>query len=217
MEVNLLIWKGKSCNFFSLWRFGGAYLDLDVISQTSLESIQEENFACAQRDDLTFKDSIACGIIRMEGNYGQHLAEQCLEWVVCIKIQSDTIKVWNFRDFITNFNEEEWGWNGPDLITRILRKSCRLPDRMASSSITCSNFTILPKDKCYSIHFTEWPMFFKRKFVDEAMRRTKESFFVHFWNNMSENFTLSTSRTSAYTKLARKFCPNVLQASGNWF
>lgn len=122
-----------------------------------------------------------------------------------------------FRDFISNYNESVWGWNGPNLITRVIRKICHFENEVISEKVTCSNFTILPSEMCYKVHFTFWPFFFREKLGDETMKLINDSHFVHVWNSMSKNKKLKTNSSAAYIRLAHKFCPNVLRASGDFF
>lgn len=69
-------------------RFGGTYLDLDVITQTSLDNIPEQNFVCAQSPKLSRADSLANGIISLDVNTtGRHIAELFLKYTYMIKVK----------------------------------------------------------------------------------------------------------------------------------
>lgn len=65
-------------------RYGGTYLDLDVISQKALDEIPEKNFVCAQFDKLSGNDSLANGLLSLEDkSTGHYLAELFLKQVSC--------------------------------------------------------------------------------------------------------------------------------------
>ncbi|XP_055916527.1 lactosylceramide 4-alpha-galactosyltransferase [Eupeodes corollae] len=88
--------------YLTLWRWGGTYLDLDVIVKKSLENIPS-NYAGAESD--TF---IAAGVMNFDATgFGHEIAELCL------------------RDFQLQFNGNDWGNNGPGVITRVLNKVCK--------------------------------------------------------------------------------------------
>lgn len=61
-------------------RYGGIYLDLDVISRSSLKSVGEKNFVCAQSNDLSKGDSLASGIMSLDSSSGREIAEMFLEY-----------------------------------------------------------------------------------------------------------------------------------------
>lgn len=123
-----------------------------------------------------------------------------------------------FSDFTANYNGTVWGWNGPTLVTKILKIYCKLGRQSnISEAIECSNFTIFPPEKCYEIHFTQWPLFFRKKYAKIAMERIKNSYFVHVWNSMSKNHTLRRKSMSAYIILAQQYCPKVLKVAGDFF
>ena len=86
----LALWRWVWCSTRYLWnepmkfnysRYGGTYFDLDVISQTSVESIGEENFACAQHENLTRDDAFASGIWKAVSPSGLDLIKTCITWV----------------------------------------------------------------------------------------------------------------------------------------
>lgn len=81
--------------YLTLWRFGGIYLDLDVILIKSLEKLKP-NFAGRESGH-----AVAAGVLSFshEGD-GHRWARQCLE------------------DLKKNFDGWDWGNNGPGVITR---------------------------------------------------------------------------------------------------
>ncbi|XP_023247774.1 lactosylceramide 4-alpha-galactosyltransferase-like, partial [Copidosoma floridanum] len=86
--------------YLTLWRFGGVYLDLDVVIIKSLEDLS--NFAGAE----DWMD-VAAGVIGFSASgLGRRVANACL------------------RDLLRNFRGNVWGNNGPGVITRTLQKFC---------------------------------------------------------------------------------------------
>jgi len=86
--------------YLTLWKYGGIYIDLDVVVSSSLEDLR--NFAGAED-----WDDVAAGIIGFDmSNLGRRIADACI------------------RDLKKNFRGDLWGNNGPGVITRTLQKFC---------------------------------------------------------------------------------------------
>jgi lactosylceramide 4-alpha-galactosyltransferase len=76
---------------------------------------------------------------------------------------------------------------------------------------------VLPIEKCYSIRWPEHEHFFKEQFLEETMNRVNNSLIVHVWNKHSMKTNLTIDAKVAYVELAKRFCPKVIQSSGNYF
>ena len=76
LRLNNCAYKYTYMKYFC--RYGGTYLDLDVISQKPLDSIPETNFACSQIDDLSRTEALANGILSLDINKGHHIADLLL-------------------------------------------------------------------------------------------------------------------------------------------
>lgn len=83
--------------YLSLWKYGGLYLDLDVIVLKSLENLPP-NYAGYD------SENIAVGVLNFAATGpGHHLAELCVD------------------DLKHNFNGDTWGHNGPGVISRFVK------------------------------------------------------------------------------------------------
>ncbi|KAG5334749.1 A4GAT galactosyltransferase, partial [Acromyrmex charruanus] len=86
--------------YLTLWKYGGIYLDLDVVVTSSLENLT--NFAGAED-----WDDVAAGVMGFDmSKLGRRVADACV------------------RDLRKNFRGDVWGNNGPGVITRTLQKLC---------------------------------------------------------------------------------------------
>lgn len=86
--------------YLTLWKYGGIYLDLDVVVTSSLENLT--NFAGAED-----WDDVAAGVMGFDmSELGRRVADACV------------------RDLKKNFRGDVWGNNGPGVITRTLQKLC---------------------------------------------------------------------------------------------
>lgn len=180
--------------YLTLWRWGGTYLDLDVIVKKSLEDIPP-NFAGAESD--TF---IAAGVINLEASgFGHDIAELCL------------------RDFQIRFDGNDWGNNGPGVITRVLNKVCTSKSPMVMTRDRCFGFHVYSKEAFYAVRWWYWTHFFDEKYLENTLVQTKDSIVVHVWNKHSKNKMVKVGSNVAYGKLAEKFCPKVYSSCGDYF
>lgn len=86
--------------YLTLWKYGGIYLDLDIVVTSSLEDLT--NFAGAED-----WDDVAAGVMGFDmSKLGRRVADACV------------------RDLKKNFRGDVWGNNGPGVITRTLQKLC---------------------------------------------------------------------------------------------
>ena len=59
------------------FRFGGTYLDLDVISLRPIQSIEAESFFCTEVSDYL----VANGLLRFEGDIGHTFVDLLLKYL----------------------------------------------------------------------------------------------------------------------------------------
>lgn len=158
-----------------------------------LDSLKNQipNYAGAES-----KNFVAVGIINLEGETGHEIAEMCVD------------------DLLENFNGNDWGNNGPGVLTRTLHKICKTKNimKMISENV-CRNFRVLPISSCYSIRWPEHIKFFKEEFLNETLSRLSDSFIAHVWNKHSANTPLTKDSNVAYIHLAKKYCPKTLNAN----
>ena len=178
-----------------LWRYGGTYLDTDMIVRKNLDSAPE-NFAC---DDVA--NGVNGAILNFESsNNGRRLAEKFM------------------NDLIRNFNGSDWGSNGPILITRVLQDLCATNETLKMvEKQNCQGFHVLPRNNCYPITGLSWEKLFNETFAEKAMEVSKDSMVVHFWNNLSKHFELKVNSTAAYVQLAKLHCPKVVASCDEFF
>lgn len=125
-----------------------------------------------------------------------------------------------FRDLRENFNGNDWGNNGPGVLTRVLKEICQTDEVKHMNKSKCYGFSVLPIKDCYSIQWQEHQKFFKEQYLSEAMARLNDSLIAHVWNKHSETTPLLATSNVAYIQLAKEFCPKVLEsvaALGDYF
>lgn len=171
----------------TLWRFGGIYMDLDVIVKESFDNVPL-NFAGAESEDV-----VANGVMSYDSNgFGHYIVDMML------------------RRFVTQFRGDLWAHNGPSLITDILmHEICKTNDTKYMTLEQCHGFQVFPTNVFYAIHYTNWQHFFEAKHLNTSLALTAQSHLIHVWNKLSSTTPIKHSIQTAYKFYAEKLCPNV--------
>ncbi|XP_064541230.1 lactosylceramide 4-alpha-galactosyltransferase-like [Drosophila montana] len=180
----------------TLYRFGGVYLDMDVLQLRSLED-EPLNFAGAERSD-----SIGNSVISLEPNgFGHQLGELFLQ------------------DFQKNYESDAWAHNGPMGLVRVLSEVCGTKNvsLMVNNRDCCHGFRVFDIKAFYEVRFDECKMFFEPENATETLARTKDSRMVHTWNHIVRRWPLKIDSKSAYMQWAVQHCPRVVAATGELF
>lgn len=180
--------------YLTLWRWGGTYLDLDLVVKRSLEDVPP-NFSGAES-----KAAIAAGVMNFAPDgFGHDIAEQCL------------------RDLQRNFDGRDWGNNGPGVITRVLQDVCQTNNIAIMNRERCSGFQVYPKEAFYAISWPLWEHFFEAQYLEETLKQIDNSYIAHVWNKHSMQRRVKVGSNVAYGKLAERHCPKVYAACGEFF
>ncbi|KAH8363587.1 hypothetical protein KR084_011796 [Drosophila pseudotakahashii] len=182
--------------YVTLYKYGGFYLDLDVVVLKSLEKMPP-NFTGAESNK-----SLACGVMKMSSNgLGHKMASQCL------------------RDLQANYDANKWGNSGPGVITRVAKKQCSTDSvrSMISNPKRCKGFKVYDPKAFYAIPWLQWKDFFQPNRINVTMKRISKSPVIHVWNKFSRGWKLKTKDQCAYTKLAKLHCPKAFAAAGKFF
>lgn len=175
-----------------LWKFGGTYLDTDMIVRKRLNI---KNFACRQSET-----EVNNAFLNFNGLQGQKLAKKFI------------------KDVVDNFNGDYFVSNGPVAITRVVKKLCRTEDMTEIMNMKfCENFNVLDLPLCYEIGYYEWKKFFDDNAAVEVYERVSQSLVVHFWHKESQTTKARVDGGAAYVILAKKFCPKVIASCGEYF
>ncbi|XP_053695406.1 lactosylceramide 4-alpha-galactosyltransferase [Sabethes cyaneus] len=180
--------------YLTLYKYGGTYLDLDVVVLKSFDTL-EPNYAGAESPRW-----VAAGVINFEHTgHGRELAEMCV------------------RDLLINFNGQDWGNNGPGVITRVLKQVCGTNAPLMMTRERCRHFTVYPPEAFYAINFEDYLQFFEERWLDKALATVNGSVVVHVWNKFSKDHPVRVGSQVAYGVLAEQYCPRVYKASGEFF
>lgn len=179
----------------SLYRYGGIYLDLDVVVQRTMEFIPL-NYLGAH-DNITLGNAVIGTTPRGQGHiFGKRL----------------------LLDFQRRYFPTEYVGNGPSLVTRVLSGFCNLKtvDDMIAKSHFCG-FKVFNSTAFYPIDSSRYTMYMDPKYLNDVMNYTKDSYLVHFWNKADLTKRIRLKDGSAYSKIAQKNCPKTIAAAGEYF
>lgn len=112
-------------------------------------------------------------------------------------------------EFATNYTNNKWAFNGPELITRVMRKRCNVYDLLKMTREQCDGFHAFPQDRFYALCGYQWREYFEKNYLYSTLNRTKDAYGVHFWNNLSKNQPFYMRGGDAYDKFAKENCPKM--------
>uniref|UniRef100_T1JBS3 Alpha 1,4-glycosyltransferase domain-containing protein n=1 Tax=Strigamia maritima TaxID=126957 RepID=T1JBS3_STRMM len=169
--------------FLTLWKFGGIYLDLDVVVIKSLAELRN----CAGKES---KIIVAPGVMAFD--QGHKFLNDCLV------------------EFSNTYSGSAWGWNGPYLITRVLKRVCG--DIKSLDTVTrerCIGVTVLPSTAFYAVKWQEWKDFFNVSKTKETMKKLEDSYLIHVWNKHSSKTPVKIGSGQVYEIIAKRHCPSI--------
>ncbi|XP_016945700.3 lactosylceramide 4-alpha-galactosyltransferase [Drosophila suzukii] len=182
--------------YLTLYRYGGLYLDMDVVVLRNMEKVPP-NYTGAESNT-----HLAAGVMSLAATgFGHEIAASCL------------------RDFQHNFDGRDWGNNGPGVITRVAQKICSTKDiaLMQEDPKRCMGFKVFGRGAFYAVPWKKWRDFFEPEKLEETMARCKDSYVVHVWNKHSSALPIKQGSKSAYAKYAEQNCPRSYKAAGEYF
>lgn len=179
--------------YLTLWKFGGIYLDLDVVVVKSFED--EVNFAGAESSE-----DVAAGVLSFSTKgLGRKMATECL------------------LDLKKNFRGNDWGYNGPGVITRVLKNTCNVEKVTDMTPENCKGFRVFPPEAFYPIPWRAWKLYFDAEKSESTMKQLENSYAIHVWNKFSITANVTVGSNQPYGLVASKYCPVTYANSGSVF
>ena len=166
-----------------LFKFGGVYLDTDMIVLKSFKTLR--NVIGAQT-----LEPVSRNWTRLNN-------------AVLIFDKNHPFLLKSIEEFALTFNGNVWGHNGPYLVSRVAR---------AVEGTDGYNFTILTPPAFYPVNWVEIEKLFKVPRTEKDSKRVqvkvlemqKRSYGLHLWNKFSRKFEIEQG--SAMDKLVSNQC-----------
>ncbi|KAG8580348.1 hypothetical protein GDO81_007261, partial [Engystomops pustulosus] len=125
--------SADGCRLVLIWKYGGIYLDTDVIS---IRTIPKQNFIAEENSQ-----SSSNGVF---GFSPHHLfTQKCMD------------------GFVQNYNSQIWGQQGPILFTRVIKTFCDLPRFNDKEDAMCGTIDILNPQRFYPIPYPAWRRYYE--------------------------------------------------------
>lgn len=122
-----------------------------------------------------------------------------------------------YREFRDSFDGDDWGNNGPGVITRVLKKICHVDKPPQMTQENCLGFKVYPPSAFYAVPWPKWKLFFDTDALNRTLDTTKDSIAIHVWNKHSIKQQFKVGTRAAYGVIASKNCPSVYNATGEFF
>jgi lactosylceramide 4-alpha-galactosyltransferase len=166
-----------------LWKYGGTYLDLDVVLLRPLTGLK--NYAGAES-----KGYIGAGVLNMER--GSQLAMDCVD------------------DNRQTFKGSEWCSSGPGVITRVANRLCGVKEVEEMTLEKClGKFEVRPPYEFYPIPYPSWQLYYDEATANSTMDMLHKSYAVHVWNKLSSQAQVRVGSRQPYGLIAAEHCPKV--------
>ncbi|XP_047505131.1 lactosylceramide 4-alpha-galactosyltransferase-like [Pieris napi] len=168
--------------FLSLYKWGGVYLDTDVVVVKSFDLLGENWIA---KEDVFTINSAAISL----DNYtlGRNVASDFLD------------------EIVKHYKSDNWAHNGPGVVTRVLTRYCGTDDLTKMTNSKCQGFTVLEPKYLYPIHYNDRMQYFQHGNPENY----PDAYLHHIWNRLTHH--LKVPKHSLYSKLAQRYCPSVYQ------
>ncbi|XP_055297569.1 lactosylceramide 4-alpha-galactosyltransferase-like [Sitodiplosis mosellana] len=184
--------------FLVLYKYGGIYLDTDVIVQKNFDNLPD-NFLGKEAHHGYRIDSVNNAVLGFNGTIGHEILELCL------------------KEVITSYNPDEYTYNGPKLLTRILENKICHTSLAEMTPKKCGGMKVFPPEEFYAINSEDWSHFIDTNFTESVLDATENSSIVHLYNHHWRDKIIKKSKSNtrtAYEAIAGRNCPIVFEASG---
>ncbi|KAL7630852.1 UNVERIFIED_CONTAM: hypothetical protein RMT77_018861 [Armadillidium vulgare] len=183
------------CNplrFLLLWKYGGIYLDLDVMPIKNLVS-GVKNFVGYTSEEHV--NSAPLGFLP----YHKFIRD-CLE------------EIPKFYD------PTHYGTIGPLLVTKVLKEKCGLKPPSVTPMERCPDIKVYERKVLNPISWWRANKSFERDTsLAERLMDDPQILTLHYWNIITKQYQHLLIKESPFSILAKKFCPNVFQFSKDNF
>ncbi|XP_069476306.1 alpha-1,4-N-acetylglucosaminyltransferase-like [Ambystoma mexicanum] len=170
-----------ACRAALVWKYGGIYMDTDVVS---LRPVPVEDFLVAE--DYQYCSSTVLGFRKHHPFLWDCMA-----------------------DYVTNYNGDKFGQQGPLLYTRMSAKLCKMPDFAKVGDAMCQNISYLQPKRFYPFLYTSWNIFYEKWENLESLESVfKLSYGLHFWNFLNKKHKEVTAGSNSLAEhLFKEKCP----------
>ncbi|KAI8616655.1 nucleotide-diphospho-sugar transferase [Chytriomyces sp. MP71] len=175
---------GNAFRLAVVYKRGGVYLDLDIISVNALSARGVLGRSLAMQD----KDAMNNAFLAFPSG-------DAFVWVA-------------MEEFVHGFNGNVWGKNGPEVITRTYKKRCKKDPQPF-----CEGLSIAPVQRFYPFGYKQKHVMFEdwRTQCDVMQRMANESVGMHWWNRRAKSVEVMSNAT-VLAVVMKAHCPALFGA-----
>ncbi|GFU96168.1 lactosylceramide 4-alpha-galactosyltransferase [Trichonephila clavipes] len=172
-----------------IWKYGGLYLDLDVVVFQSLSIL---------RNTTSTDNGINVATALLAFDPGHPLLENTIQ------------------DYASNYAPMEFAKNGPLLLMKNFKKMCGVSkvDEVRLSNVSKCDVHVLPMEAAYPIPYERWNEYFNSHTTPNETA-FNSSLLIHVWNKLSSGGRVVIGQNSLYEMAMKKHCPTVYQYAKN--
>ena len=112
------------------------------------------------------------------------------------------------REMSAKFDGDDWGSNGPMLVSRVLMRMCGVSSVEDFNPERCLGVIALPTVNFYPVPWRSWRRLFDPKMTEAVLKEVEESYCVHIWGRHSKSAPFPKAGIeNAYATLAARHCP----------
>ncbi|XP_034099867.2 lactosylceramide 4-alpha-galactosyltransferase-like isoform X1 [Drosophila albomicans] len=176
----------------TLYRFGGIYMDLDVVVLRSMELVPL-NYVGAH-DNVTLGNAVIS--VEPRG-IGHEISELFLDY------------------YQKHYSADVYVSNGPTLVSRVVKGFCNHTSmkQMQEDPKNCRGFKVFNETAFYPLQWPQWQHFILPEFKKDTLEKTKDSYLIHFWNKSSYQKLFKVGTDNAYGSYASANCPKTYAAA----
>ncbi|KAG0566679.1 hypothetical protein KC19_7G081100 [Ceratodon purpureus] len=194
--INLMQNLSNIMRLAALYKYGGVYLDTDVIVLKSFAELR--NVVGTQSKNA----------------YTGHWTR--LNNAVLVFDRAHPIVYEFLREFVDTFDGSRWGWNGPYLVSRVVDKVLQV-----QKWANCSDVAVLPLQAFYPVNWIDIVKFFQKPTEEREIKwQAKEvqwiqqgTYSIHLWNKRSNH--LKVQQGSIMETLFKRACLFCKQVAGS--
>lgn len=113
-----------------------------------------------------------------------------------------------FRDVHDDFRAKIRDYNGPRVVTKIVRRLCGLSEESKMQARKCKDFSILPLETFYALSFDDVRHNVNLKETSKRMmEKLRHSHGMHLWNVISKRRKMNLNPGSALDLSMKAHCP----------
>lgn len=176
----------------TLWRYGGIYLNLDVLVLNDLYYFPPNTIGALDNS------TVGNAVINIDDSAESH------------RIITTILK-----HFIGNYRGDSLEHNGPQQITSVLKeKICKVNETSEMTAEQCSGLDVYPSRTYYPIEKENARYLFEENYLQEAMETTHFTLTVRLWDEVTRDRKYEIGTISALGLHAYANCPRVYQSTG---